>query len=249
MSVNLSNLNLPDLLKVGGSNVADNWRRFKELFGNYELTSRFDRCQSGEARDCLPDMYWIRSLWRISGNGVGTDGDRRKLDSIVTAFNTLCMGNVNVTYKRYVFVRCIQDSGERFAVFLGKLWRWPDPATSAPSNNLKMTEMSALVTKTTEWCCCWLCADDSREPLCLSVAITHASSQQPDKSTTAVSTSEAAYQKCRHFAAQWNEFCICVGDIGLPVWLIQVIKTNDQRSYCTITDNILPCGTPISWSK
>jgi len=35
----LQNIRIPDPLKVTGSNVADNWKRFKEQFGNYELAS------------------------------------------------------------------------------------------------------------------------------------------------------------------------------------------------------------------
>jgi len=34
-----SNWRVPDPLRVNGSNLADDWRRFKEQFENYELAS------------------------------------------------------------------------------------------------------------------------------------------------------------------------------------------------------------------
>ena len=34
-----ANLRTPDALKLTGGNVADNWKRFKEQFANYELAA------------------------------------------------------------------------------------------------------------------------------------------------------------------------------------------------------------------
>ena len=39
MATLTANLRVPEPLRVTGSNVADEWRRFKEQFENYELAS------------------------------------------------------------------------------------------------------------------------------------------------------------------------------------------------------------------
>jgi hypothetical protein len=49
--------------------------------------------------------------------------DRKKIDKTVDAFETFCVGAVNVTYERYVFNRRQQESGERFDVFLDEVRR------------------------------------------------------------------------------------------------------------------------------
>jgi hypothetical protein len=42
---------------------------------------------------------------------------------LIDAFETFCVGAVNVTYERYVFSRRQQENGERFDVFLGEIRR------------------------------------------------------------------------------------------------------------------------------
>ena len=119
----LQNIRIPDPLKVTGSNVADNWKRFKEQFGNYELASDLTEA-SQEKRaavflTCIGnDAYDVYRAMEFA-----SADDRRKLDHIVAAFDQFCIGNVNVTYERYVFNRRVQENGERFDVFLGEIRR------------------------------------------------------------------------------------------------------------------------------
>ena len=106
-----------------GSKVADDWRRFKEQFGNYELAADIHEA-SQEKRaavflTCIGnDAYDVYRAMEFQN-----DGDRKKLDPIIAAFQKFCVGAVNVIYERYVFHRRVQESGERFDVFLGEVRR------------------------------------------------------------------------------------------------------------------------------
>ena len=92
----LQNIRIPDPLKVTGSNVADNWKRFKEQFGNYELASDLTEA-SQEKRaavflTCIGnDAYDVYRAMEFA-----SADDRRKLDPIVAAFDQFCIGNVDV---------------------------------------------------------------------------------------------------------------------------------------------------------
>ena len=113
----------PEPLRVTGSNVADDWRRFREQFENYELASDLSEA-SQEKRaavflTCIGnDAYDVYRTMEFD-----QESDRKKLDKIITAFEKFCVGAVNVTYERYVFNRRTQDSNERFDVFLGEIRR------------------------------------------------------------------------------------------------------------------------------
>ena len=123
MATLTANLRVPEPLRVTGSNVADEWRRFKEQFENYELASDLiDASQEKRAAVFLTcignEAYDVYRTLEFDA-----DGDRKKLDPIIAAFEQFCVGAVNVTYERYVFNRRVQESGERFDVFLGDVRR------------------------------------------------------------------------------------------------------------------------------
>ena len=103
----------PDPLKVSGSNVAENWRRFKEQFGNYELAADLtDASQEKRAAVFLPcignDAYDVYRAMEFA-----SADDRRKLDPNVAAFDQFYIGSVNLTYERYVFNRRVQENGKK----------------------------------------------------------------------------------------------------------------------------------------
>jgi len=49
--------------------------------------------------------------------------DRTNIEKVMESFERLCVGEVNVTFERYVFNRRIQDVGETFDLFLSDLRR------------------------------------------------------------------------------------------------------------------------------
>ena len=135
MATSTANLRVPEPLRVTGSNVEDEWRCFKEQFENYELASDlidvsqqkraavFLTCIGNEAYDVYRTLEF------------DAYEDRKKLIPIIAAFEKFCVGAANVTYERYVFNRRVQESGERFDVFLGDVRRLRDLVISLPSRS------------------------------------------------------------------------------------------------------------------
>lgn len=52
-----------------------------------------------------------------------TEENRKKIEHIITGFETFCVGAVNVTYERYRFNKCNQEVSERFDTYLGEIRR------------------------------------------------------------------------------------------------------------------------------
>jgi len=52
-----------------------------------------------------------------------TDEDRQNIDKVIDAFERYCIGEVNITYERYVFNRRVQEVGETFDAFMADIRR------------------------------------------------------------------------------------------------------------------------------
>ena len=110
----------PAPLKVTGD-VATDWERFKSEFDNYEIAT--DLCdRDGKKRAavflaCLGSA--AHTLFRTFK--FDNDGDRAKVDKIKEAFDKHWLGEVNVTYERYVFHQRIQQPGESIENFVADL--------------------------------------------------------------------------------------------------------------------------------
>ena len=113
-------------MKVHGSNVADNWQRFHEQWQNYEvavgLTEESCTKRGAIFLTCIGnDAYDVYRTFEFE-DGV----NRKDINAITKAFEAFCIGQVNVTYERYMFNRRTQENGERFEVYLGELYIvWP----------------------------------------------------------------------------------------------------------------------------
>ena len=118
-----ANLRLPEPLNMAGSNVADNWHRFRDQWENYELAADLTEASSEKRAavflTCIgSDAYDVYRSMEFD-----TVANKKKIDPIIQAFEVFCVGAVNVTYERYMFNRRIQERGERFDVFLGDVRR------------------------------------------------------------------------------------------------------------------------------
>ena len=114
---------MPDPLKITGSNVTDNWSRFKEQWNNYviaaDLGDATEEKRAAVFLTCIgSDAYDVFRTFEFADAA-----SRRKIDTVVAAFETYCVGAVNVTYERYIFNKRCQENGERFDVFLGDIRR------------------------------------------------------------------------------------------------------------------------------
>jgi len=91
--MSLQNLRAPDPLKLSGGNVADNWKRFKEQFANYELSESSPEKRAAVFLTCIGnDAYDVYRTMEFE-----SDEDRRRLDPVIASFEQFCIGNVNVT--------------------------------------------------------------------------------------------------------------------------------------------------------
>src|SRR5260221_14340347 len=96
-----NNIPLPHPLQLSG-NIASNWKRFKGQWSNYETateleaesmkkrTAIFLTCIGNEAYDVYEAMQFAE------------DAHRTDIDRVIEAFEQYCIGEVNVTYERYV---------------------------------------------------------------------------------------------------------------------------------------------------
>ena len=113
----------PEPLRIHGSNIADNWKRFHEQWEDYEVAVGLNgedkkkrgaillTCVGNEAYDVYRSFEFPPGV------------DRKDIDNITAAFTKFCVGQVNVTYERYIFNRRNQENQERFEVFLGEIRR------------------------------------------------------------------------------------------------------------------------------
>ena len=113
----------PDQLKISGSDVADNWRRFKDQWDNYEVAIELS-AESSEKRAAIFLTCVGREAYDVyRAMHFASDEERKKIENVVAGFEAFCIGAVNVTYERYRFNKRTQDTGERFDVFLGDIRR------------------------------------------------------------------------------------------------------------------------------
>ena len=97
-----NNYRLPDPLRVTGSNVGDNWQRFREQWENYELAADITDASS-EKRAAIFLTAIGREAYDVFRTFEFTPAtDRKKIDKILEIFETFCVCVVSVTYEQYV---------------------------------------------------------------------------------------------------------------------------------------------------
>ena len=123
-STNLaSSIPLPPPLILTKGNAAFNWRRFKRQWENYEaatlLSSQPATRRAAILLSCIgTDAYDIfRSM------AFAADDDRQDVGKIIEAFDNFCIGEINVSYERYVLNKRIQEPNESFDTFLSDVRR------------------------------------------------------------------------------------------------------------------------------
>ena len=101
--------------------LAADWKRFRGQWNNYATAANindepaerqsaiFLACIGAEAYELFETFEFARA------------DDRSDLAAIMAAFESHCIGEVNVVYERYVFYQRKQDNGESFDSFLSEL--------------------------------------------------------------------------------------------------------------------------------
>ena len=96
------------------------WRRFKNQWEIYEVaTDLIGQTQAKRAAiflSCLGTEAYERFMTFDL-----TPENAKNISKIIESFDRYCIGEVNVTYERYIFNRRAQEPGESFDVYLGNL--------------------------------------------------------------------------------------------------------------------------------
>src|ERR1043165_4868835 len=119
----MSNIPFPSQLKITGGNVAAEWKRFKSQWANFEVASDLEEKSSSKRAAVFLACIGTEAYEAFQTMDFATEKDRSDIEKVIEAFERHCVGEVNVTYERYVFNRRMQDVGETFDSFMSDLRR------------------------------------------------------------------------------------------------------------------------------
>src|SRR5678816_3662126 len=119
----MSNIPFPSQLKMTGGNVAAEWKRFSSQWANFEVASDLDEKSSSKRAAVFLACIGSEAYETFQAMDFETEGDRADIEKVIEAFESHCVGEVHVTYERYVFNQRMQDVGETFDSFMSDLRR------------------------------------------------------------------------------------------------------------------------------
>lgn len=113
----LQNIPIPSPLKMTSSCIAADWKRFKSQYLNYEIAAELsDKSKRKRAAVFLAcvgtEAYEIYQTFEFD-----EDENRSDIDKVIEAFQRHCVGEINVTYERYVFNQRTPSRGATSNVF------------------------------------------------------------------------------------------------------------------------------------
>jgi len=111
----------PSQLQITGGNVAADWKRFHSQWANYEVATDLDSKTAAKRAAVFLACIGTQAYEVFQSMDFATEGDRADIEKVIEAFERHCVGEVNITYERYVFNRRVQDVGETFESFLSDL--------------------------------------------------------------------------------------------------------------------------------
>ena len=116
----VNNIPVPPPLKMRSGEIASNWKRFKAQWRNYELATDV-RGESKEKRAAILLSCIGAEAYDVFQSMPMDEEARSDIDEVIQAFDTYCIGEVNITYERYMFNRRVQESSESFDGFVTEL--------------------------------------------------------------------------------------------------------------------------------
>src|ERR1043165_4376079 len=119
----MSNIPFTSQLKVTGGNVAAEWKRFKSQWTNFEVASDLDEKPSSKRAAIFLACIGTEAYETFQTMDFESEGDRSDIEKVIEAFERHCVGEVNITFERYVFNRRTQDVGETFDAYMSDLRR------------------------------------------------------------------------------------------------------------------------------
>ena len=90
------------------------WKRFRDQWRNYELAADLNSESDGKCAAIFLACIGCEAYELYQTLEFADDEHRRNIDKVVEAFDHRCIGEINVTYERYVFNRRTREVGEPF---------------------------------------------------------------------------------------------------------------------------------------
>ena len=107
----------PSQLKTTG-NLASDWNRFCSQWRNYavatDLTAQSKRKRAALFFVCVGTEAY-ETFQTMEFDDISPKED---IDKVINTFQKRCVGEVNMTYERYLFNKGAQEAGELFDTFL-----------------------------------------------------------------------------------------------------------------------------------
>ena len=104
-----------------GGDIATDWNRFCSQWNNYEIAADLADQPKKKRTAIFLACIGLEAYQLFQTLQFAEEADRQDIDKVTEAFQRHCIGEVNVTYERYVFNRRVQDVGEPFDTFLADL--------------------------------------------------------------------------------------------------------------------------------
>ena len=114
----VSGLRPPQPLNVTNTNIAENWRLFRQKWQNYAIITNLNNQPRQYQVALFLHTVGDEALKVYNGFKFDTADKARTVNEIVQKFETFAIGEINETYERYIFNRRNQHEGESFESFL-----------------------------------------------------------------------------------------------------------------------------------
>ena len=116
----LQNVPFPPKLEIRG-NLANNWKRFKRVWCNYEIASRLIKQGREERTATLLTCLGPDALEIVDGLNFASDLERTNPEVVIQKLETFCIGETNETYERYQFNKRDQELNESIDSYVSVL--------------------------------------------------------------------------------------------------------------------------------
>ena len=120
MAEQVSHIPFPAKLELRKGNLAENWKKFKRVWVNYEiatgLSERDANLRVATLLTCMgPDAIELCDTFTLS------EDERKDGEKVLEAFEKYCIGETNETYERYTFNCRNQEANETIDAYVSAL--------------------------------------------------------------------------------------------------------------------------------
>lgn len=120
--VQLNRVPFPEKLTFDAvSDRASEWKLFRQIWDNYEISSQLDKCDSKMRTATLLTCFSPSALKVFNAIKFEQASDKQDIDKVLQMMEKACKGVVNEIYERFLFNTRTQKSGETVSEFYGEL--------------------------------------------------------------------------------------------------------------------------------